>query len=114
MITRGVDGDDSESRAEQTVAVAKVVGDRFDAGGAGGGCEVEEVAAEADGAVWWCGDVDDAELVAVGVVVVVGDEHAPRRAGIRSGDVVASDWWVVGVAGGEDADDEAALGDVAV
>ncbi len=60
------------------------------------------------------GDLDHLEAVAVGVVVVAGDVHLHERARVRASHVVSGDGGFVGVAGGEDADGDGALGDVAV
>ncbi len=67
-----------------------------------------------DSAVGGGGDLDHLEAVAVGVEVVAGDVHLHERARVRAGHVVSGDGWFVGVVGGEDADGDGALGDVAV
>ena len=97
------------------MVVAEGVGDGVDAGVAGGG-GVVEAGREGDvyDAVGGSGDLDHLEAVGVGVVVVAQHNHLHLGARIRAGHVVSGDGCFVGVVGGEDADGDVALGDVAV
>ena len=92
------------------MAVAEAVGDGLDAGEAGVGCVVDDDPPLADGAVGGGGGLDDAERVAVGIEVVADHEQRHRRAAFGPRHIITSDWWLVGVAGGEDADDDGGLG----
>ena len=72
-----------------------------------------EPKAEAD-AVGGRDDIDSTEGVAVGIEVIPCRKDKQRRCCVGADNVVTGDWRLVGVAVGEDADDDAGLSDVAV